>query len=851
MHDTDRKYRDLIEATGTGYTILDEQGRVLDANEEFVRLTGHRTLADIKGRSVVEWTAQHDRERNAQEVALCLQNRVTSQLEIDYVAPDGSITPVEIHAAAHESAEGLRILALVQDITARKWAEAQLRKRQLEFETLATWFPSIVFHANPEGIPQYVNDEKWQEVTGQPSGSWRNDGWLSAVHSDDRRRVMATWKEAVATGQPWQEQFRFRSPDGHDVWVLARASPVISDHGDADGFVGTCSDISANKAAEDALWKLNRQILNTTMDGFVLADTHGRLIDVNLAYCRMIGYSRSELLEMNIRELECRLHDEAVEQRIAEIVQRGGALFETRHRRKDGREIDLDVSITLLRSGSPAPLAAAFVRDITTRKNNEAAVRLQSVAMDTASDGIVICDAKSADDAVIYVNRATTRLTGYSEEELIGKSLRILQGPKSDQEAAAEMRRAIRDGRSCNVEILNYRKDGQQFWNRVRITPLHDMDGTLTHFIGVQTDITKQKEVELALKDSEATLRSIAESSPDYIFQTDLNGNIQFINRTVPDLNVRDVIGTSVHNYVPEAFHQVVRETYQRVSKTGCPQAYEVQYHTKDGEVRHFEANVGPVLHDGNVVALTTNSRDVTERRREQEYLRHTERLASLGTLAAGIAHEINNPMSAAWAAAEAAKKVKGKAGKEPILDECLDAVSDAVQRCQVIIDNVLRFARQEPSEKEPCNLRDLVERAVETTTHFVNTNNSLIKTHHEEGLPHPVVNPAEIEQVLVNLIRNSVQAGATTIDVSTRCHDDTVCVSVKDNGQGIADSDLPHVFVPFFSSDESRGTGLGLSICYGIVEDHDGRIEADSKIGEGATFTIWLPIGKSQDFDN
>jgi PAS domain S-box-containing protein len=222
-----------------------------------------------------------------------------------------------------------------------------------------------------------------------------------------------------------------------------------------------------------------------------------------------------------------------------------------------------------------------------------------------------------------------------------------------------------------------------------------------------------------------------------------------------------------------------------------------------------------------------------------------TERLASLGTLAAGIAHEISNPMTAAWIAAETAKSVKHKEGSEQIVDESLDAIGDAVRRCRVIIDNVLRFARQESSQKVAHDINDIVQRAVETTRHYAHYHGSVISVNPGHGLSQAIVNAAEIEQVLVNLIRNAVQAGrGTRISVRTEERNGAVHVQVSDDGRGIPDENLEHIFDPFFTgSDSGEGTGLGLSISHGIIEDHGGTIGVESRMGQGSTFTVSLPL--------
>ncbi|MCA9203335.1 MAG: PAS domain-containing protein [Planctomycetales bacterium] len=268
-----------------------------------------------------------------------------------------------------------------------------------------------------------------------------------------------------------------------------------------------------------------------------------------------------------------------------------------------------------------------------------------------------------------------------------------------------------------------------------------------------------------------------------------------------------------------------------------------------DGSLRVISAQA-KLYHDpyGNPQRLVGMCQDITEQRRIQMQLRRTERLAALGTLAAGIAHEINNPMAAAMTAAETAKLLRNRPDAAEMLDECLSAISDAVCRSQVIIENVLRFARHESSNKQPHDLNAIVFRAVETTTHYAERHRSRVELDLADRLPHPLINGPEIEQVLVNLIRNAVQAGTNTqVCISTEAGFQVVRLRISDDGRGIATDQLEHVFDPFFTAREGgRGTGLGLAISHAIVEDHEGMIEVESQLGVGTTFTLTLPVTPS-----
>ncbi len=590
-----------------------------------------------------------------------------------------------------------------------------------------------------------------------------------------------------------------------------RCSPVLNTDGQVAGAITVCVDVTEHEHVEQERARL-AAIVEQTSDVIGLAGPNQQILYLNSAARRAAGLSNIEdVTQLTISDVHPPwsnqiLSEEALPTAAAAGIWRGEVAWGNR----DGEETLVSMVLHSHRSaGGDVEMFSTICRDITELRRAEDALRLRSAAMDAATDGIVICDALSERKPLVYVNDASLRLTGYSRDELLGQSLRILQGEGSDPKVAEQMRVALREGTQFQGVILNYRKDGEAFWNQLRITPMRDEHGVLTHYIGIQTDITSQQEADLALRNSEATLRSITGSAPDYIFMLNLAGEIEFINRTVPDLTVDEVIGTPIYNYVPQKYHQTMRECYDRVKNTGNPDGYEVEYLTKNGEPRWFEANVGPVIRDGEVVGFAVNSRDVTEQRQLQSQLRRVERLASLGTFAAGIAHEINNPIGAALTAVETAVEVCDYPGGSDILNDCLSTIVSSVQRCYLIVHNVLRFAKQETSEKTYCDINETVRSAVETTRHFAERHRATIVL--ETGdLPKVKVNALEIEQLTVNLLRNAIQSGESIrVTVRTEIDQTNVRIHFADNGCGMHQDVVNQIFDPFFTARQSGGTGL------------------------------------------
>jgi PAS domain S-box-containing protein len=242
--------------------------------------------------------------------------------------------------------------------------------------------------------------------------------------------------------------------------------------------------------------------------------------------------------------------------------------------------------------------------------------------------------------------------------------------------------------------------------------------------------------------------------------------------------------------------------------------------------------------------ALERLRHEVAERERAQEQLRTVERLHSLGTFAAGIAHEINNPFAGILATAELGRALNADGASREELDATLARIAAEARRGGEIVRSVLRFARAQKSERASVDLNELARETCRGARVTELLNGSNVRTRLARELPPIRLNRTEVEQVLLNLLRNAVQAGAKEIVVRTSQRDGHVYLVVRDDGRGIARRDLPRIFDPFFTTREGEGgTGLGLSVAHGIVTRHDGTLRVQSKPGRGTTFTLALPI--------
>ncbi len=486
--------------------------------------------------------------------------------------------------------------------------------------------------------------------------------------------------------------------------------------------------------------------------------------------------------------------------------------------------------------------------------------------VETSNEGIWTVDTESK---TTFVNRRLSEMLGYSSDEMLGKSsLRF--APEATRGSAAGRVERWRQGVSEEREAAFVRKDGSELWALVKTSPIRDPEGAYVGTLAMMTDRTRHKQAEEALRKSEEQYRQIVETATDGILKVDDGARIVFVNGRFAEMlghEPREMVGTSVFAFMSAEAKAVAAPALG--SRPQPKDALDTTFRRKDGtdiSVNLVSTTLvdGEGRHVGNLVVV----RDATERDKLQSQLMVSDRMASVGTLAAGVAHEINNPLAAVignldfiadgLGRVSGAALASGNAGRNDAqvlkeMKESLDDAREAAERVRFIVGDLKIFSRAPNDEpKGAVDVKAIMESSLRMAWNEIRHRAHVVKNYG----PVPCVegNQARLGQVFLNLLVNAAQAlqegraEHNEVRVSTRLEGQRVVVEVTDTGPGIPPAVLGRIFDAFFTTKAvGVGTGLGLAICQRIVTDMGGELTVRSEMGKGTTFRVALPVARKE----
>ncbi len=375
------------------------------------------------------------------------------------------------------------------------------------------------------------------------------------------------------------------------------------------------------------------------------------------------------------------------------------------------------------------------------------------------------------------------------------------------------------------------------------------------------TELSQDLASEVALRTHEMEVQrsfaaQIIDSLPVGLYVIDRSYRIRAWNRKretgTQGVSREDAVGREIFDVLDRQPRELLKREFDRVFDTGELQQVEMESQAS-GETRHYRITKIPMRQDGHDIShVITIGEDITEWRQAQQRLSETEKLAAVGQLAAGVMHEINNPLATILACCEALAlrtETLPPPDRQPY-DEYLKIIDAEVQRCRRIVERLLEFSRPKAGEKKRVDVNAVVEHTLFLLKHHARFKRLNVARELASGLPAVQADQERLIQSFMALMLNAMDAmdSRGTLTVRSRMNPeraDEILLEFIDTGTGIKREDLPKIFEPFFTTKpQGRGTGLGLSICYGIIAEHRGRIEVESQVGVGSNFKVYLPIG-------
>src|SRR5256886_14514578 len=489
-----------------------------------------------------------------------------------------------------------------------------------------------------------------------------------------------------------------------------------------------------------------------------------------------------------------------------------------------------------------------LARDVTALRRNEARF---TELFESLQEGIYIV---TPEDRIVDANPALVRILGYeSKDELLARKVTdVFTDEALRNIVRAEVdRQPVVEGR----EITLIRKDGQPLTCLNTAAAVRDNTGKIVRYQGALMDVTARREIERQLHKEQEFARRLVDSFPDLILVIDTQGNYTFVSprcREILGYELDDThemqFGGRTHpDDLPAllALYSDILKGKQNFS------SLEVRVRHKLGEWRRILFNFSPLFDEsGKIEGVVLSGRDITELKRLGEQLIQSEKLAAIGQMLAGVAHELNNPLTAILGVTEL---VREREGLDDSMKRQLDLTHRQARRAARIVQNLLEFSRPTATQKKPLDLNNIIERTLQLHEHSLRRNAVEVSFQPQEGLPEVVGDPSQLIQVFLNLVINAEQAireirESGRIQIRATSAFGKVMITIQDDGAGIAPDAIAKIFDPFYTTKRpGGGTGLGLSICVTILREHGGTIGTQSLPAGGSAFTVTLPAAAQE----
>ena len=765
-------------------------------------------------------------------------------------------------------ADQLKLLRMLSEqVIGHLELRGRLRKSEQRFELIAHSAVDVIWDWDLEADTLWWS-ETAEVLLGHPSGTQRQGqrAWSELIHRDDRERVLKSVDAALeGDADRWEQNYRYAKADGTYAFIRDRAAILRNHKGKAIRMSGEMSDLTERRKSDDLLALLSAAV-EQSAELVLITDRSATIQYVNEAFERQTGFLKKEVVGKSPRILKSGLHDRGFYERMAAEIEAGRVFTaEFTNRRKSGEQYIESKIITPIKNTDGEIIHFLSTgRDITEHKRTEEELKSKTAffeaQLNSTISAIILVDRSGA---VAFENRRFAEIlklpagapAAKDEQEHLSLVARFAKDPKQ-----FSLQNTLVKGRPMEASRDEVELGDGTVLDRYS-SPVIGKDGRTYGRLWTYRDITQQKRALRDLAESLSLLDATLESTVDGILVVDGRGRLTKFNRKFVEmwklpgeiLDAKDddrALAFVVSQLKsPDTFTSKVRELYARPEA----ESFDV-LEFKDGRV--FERYSQPHRVGDAIVGRVWCFRDVTERRKLESRLLRTQRMESIGTLAGGIAHDLNNVLAPILISIDL---LRAESRGDPEQLKVIEAIRTSANRGASLVRQVLTFARGLEGQRVAVDLRALFS-DFESLVKETFPKNIRIVTEAPRDLKRVNGDPTQIHQVLLNLAVNardamptggvlSIVASSHTCDeASVLGHADAkpgnyVRIAVDDTGEGISPEIRDRVFEPFFTTKEvGKGTGLGLATVYAIVKSHNGFITVSSNVGSGTTFYIHLP---------
>jgi len=851
LRTSEEKYRNIVELSHEGIIISNTEGIVTSCNLAFLNMIGYRE-EQIVGKHFKEIP-----NINLGELPIytkmfvsLLNGKKNPPLEIPWKSKDGETRIYELNTNLMKADDNIfGVQTIVTDITERKRAEEALRELSSRQEAILASVPDIIMEVDTNKTYTWVNkagiDFFGDDVVGKEA-SYYFEGEQDTY---DKVKSLFSGNESVTYVESWQ-----RRRDG-EKRLLAWWCRVLKDQdGNVTGALSTARDITERKKAAEALRiseeKFSKAFMNSP-EAIVISNLDdGTIIEANNTFLRLSGYTREEVIGKNSNEIQTWAEPEERTTVVKELMEKGLVCDqECLFRMKSGELRTWLFSAEIINIGNE-PRMLSVNSDITERKIAEEELKFSDIALRSIHEGVYAMD---TDYRITRWNEMCEQMFGINASDAIGKLANDAFTLVEEYPGQNDKRLDTLTKQGFNKEEQIYQTPKGNVWVDVQCQAM-EVNGKRTGWITLVSDISERKKAEEDLKQSEEKYRELINTSTDAIISTDQGMRVTIWNKGAEKIfgyTEKEMLGQSVMKIVPEMNHDTMASSYIKFNKTGMTKTrnriLEVNGIRKDGVKVPVELSIS-TRKAGNRYIATAIIRDITARKEAEEKLRKIDQMKS--EFLSNVSHELRTPLQSISGFTKLI--MTGKVPDSATQQEFLQIIDTEISHLGNLINSLLDMSRLESGRfriyKKDVSIRDIIIDSLKTLHSLAREKNIILSENLPKRLPEMEADNDRMRQVILNLVGNAIKFSESggIIDVKVGVQDGEVLFQVIDRGTGIKKQDMAHLFERFYRAEGETvrgGTGLGLYISKQIIDAHKGKIWAESKYGEGSTFSFTLPL--------